>query len=75
MKDLPSLVKAFIDVEQDSEEFEESPHNGGISYHGPIYELLGRISNVKCLSLTGVTLDVSFLCPPIVSFASSTRYL
>ncbi|CBI32913.3 unnamed protein product, partial [Vitis vinifera] len=66
VKDLPSLVKAFIDVEQDSEEFEESPHNGGISYHGPIYELLGRISNVKCLSLTGVTLDVSFLCPPIL---------
>lgn len=61
MNNISSLIKAFIDIGPDSEEFEESSHNGHMSYRGHISELLRRISNVKYLSLTGRTLDVSFL--------------
>lgn len=60
MNNISSLIKAFIDIGPDSEEFEESSHNGHMSYRGRISELLRRISNVKYLSLTGGTLDVSF---------------
>ncbi|KAJ9672817.1 hypothetical protein PVL29_026165 [Vitis rotundifolia] len=57
VNNISSLIKAFIDIGPDSEEFEESSHNGHMSYRGRISELLRRISNVKYLSLTGGTLD------------------
>lgn len=46
MNNISSLIKAFIDIGPGSEEFEESSHNGHMSYRGRISEVLRRISNV-----------------------------
>ncbi|XP_034677780.1 F-box/LRR-repeat protein At4g14103-like [Vitis riparia] len=46
VNNISSLIKAFIDIGPDNEEFEESSNNGHMSYRGRISELLRRISNV-----------------------------